>query len=64
MRRASSYTGGECEDSHFAAQMLQEAGVPADRLAVYTGGISEWEAKRLPIETGARNSGILRNHQP
>ena len=52
--------GGECEDSHFAAQLLREAGIPAEQLFVYAGGITEWDGGRLPIETGARKSGNLR----
>jgi rhodanese-related sulfurtransferase len=56
--------GGECEDSHFAAQLLQDAGIPAGQLFVYAGGISEWDARRLPVETGARKSGILRERKP
>jgi rhodanese-related sulfurtransferase len=57
-------TGGECEDSHFAAQLLQDAGVAPERLAIYSGGITEWEAKRLPIEVGQRRSGSLRDAKP
>ena len=54
--------GGECEDSEFAAIMLREAGVPREALFVYAGGITEWKANRLPVETGVRGSGEL--HQP
>jgi rhodanese-related sulfurtransferase len=57
-------TGGECEDSHFAAELLREAGVPATNLAVYRGGIAEWEAARLPIETGPRGSGEIKPPLP
>ncbi len=57
-------TGGECEDSHFAAQLLREAGVPAGSLTVYTGGITEWEATRLPVETGPRRSGEMKAARP
>ena len=56
--------GGECEDSHFAAQLLKDAGVPAESLAVYAGGMTEWDGKRLPVETGARKSGNLREGKP
>jgi rhodanese-related sulfurtransferase len=56
--------GGECEDSHFAAQLLQEAGVPPERVSVYAGGITEWRLKGLPVETGARKSGTLRISNP
>ncbi len=50
-------TGGECEDSEFTAVMLKEAGIPADRLAVYGGGIHAWKEHGMPLETGARGSG-------
>jgi rhodanese-related sulfurtransferase len=49
--------GGECEDSHFAAQLLREAGVSPDVLSVYAGGMTEWKARQLPVETGGRKSG-------
>jgi len=52
-------TGGDCEDSEFAALFLRDAGVPADRLRVYVGGLEEWREAGLPIELGARRSGIL-----
>jgi rhodanese-related sulfurtransferase len=52
--------GGECEDSLFAAIVLREAGLPGERLFVYEGGFSEWTTNGLPVETGERNSGILR----
>lgn len=52
--------GGECEDSEFAARMLKDdIKIPADKLFVYGGGITEWEAKHLAIETGDRNSGKI-----
>ena len=57
-------TGGDCEDSEFAAIMLAQAGIPADRLFIYTGGIDEWTARKLPVETGARGSGVLREGPP
>jgi rhodanese-related sulfurtransferase len=50
-------TGGDCEDSEFAAIALRDAGVPAERLFVYGGGITEWKASGLPMETGQQNSG-------
>ena len=52
--------GGDCEDSQFAAITLREAGISGVKLFVYAGGFSEWTATGLPVETGARNSGILR----
>lgn len=52
--------GGACEDSEFAAVMLREAGVPRERLFVFPGGLAEWTAGRLPLESGARGSGAIR----
>jgi len=51
--------GGECEDSHFAAMTLRDAGVPADRIGVYSAGITSWEKRGYPIETGDRGSGVI-----
>lgn len=51
--------GGECEDSEFATIMLRDAGVPRESLFVYVGGITEWKASGLPVETGVRRSGQL-----
>ena len=51
--------GGQCEDSEFAAIMLRDAGVRRESLFVYAGGIAEWMARHLPIETGGRNSGRI-----
>jgi rhodanese-related sulfurtransferase len=53
-------TGGKCEDSEFAALALLDAGMPADKLSVYVGGINEWTAAKLPLETGARKSGLMK----
>lgn len=52
-------TGGNCEDSEFAALMLAEIGIPKEKLAVFVGGIKEWKAAGLKVETGARKSGVL-----
>jgi len=58
-------TGGECEDSESAALFLRDsAGVPGAKLFVYAGGMTEWEAAGLPVESGPRNSGNLRNPVP
>ncbi|MBN2505898.1 MAG: rhodanese-like domain-containing protein [Verrucomicrobia bacterium] len=56
--------GGDCEDSEFAALLLRDAGVPPERILVYSGGFSEWEAAGWPVETGARDSGALRRTLP
>lgn len=50
-------TGGDCEDSELTALLLRDGGVPNGKLFVYSGGITEWDAKKEPIEAGARNSG-------
>ncbi len=49
--------GGDCEDSEFAALILRDTGVPRENLFVYPGGVSEWSATGMPVETGARGSG-------
>jgi rhodanese-related sulfurtransferase len=54
-------TGGKCEDSEFAAGTLLEAGIPAAKISVYIGGITEWTAAKLPLETGTRKSGMLKS---
>jgi rhodanese-related sulfurtransferase len=51
--------GGACDDSLQTAIFLRDAGIPRERLFIYAGGIAEWQAKRLPVETGARKSGSI-----
>jgi rhodanese-related sulfurtransferase len=46
--------GGDCDDSVSAAVFLKNVGIPAGKIFVCGGGITEWEAKHLPVETGAR----------
>lgn len=53
-------SGGDCEDSEFAAILLRESGVTNEKLFIYVGGIKDWEAAGLPVELGERNSGQLR----
>jgi rhodanese-related sulfurtransferase len=53
--------GGNCEDSEFAAVTLSQAGVPANRLFVFPGGIAEWTTNGLPLEVGPRKSGDVRS---
>jgi rhodanese-related sulfurtransferase len=53
-------TGGHCEDSEFAAITLMEAGIPAQKIAVYLGGITEWVARKKPVEEGDRKSGVVK----
>ena len=53
--------GGECEDSEFTAVTLVQIGIPSEKVFVFAGGIKEWEAKKLPVETGGRKSGNIRN---
>lgn len=54
-------TGGSCEDSEFAAIMLRDAGVPRDKLFVYTGGITEWINSGRSVEVGSRQSGAIKS---
>lgn len=56
-------TGGDCEDSEFAAMMLRDMGVPGANLHVYLGGFADWSTNNLPIEVGERLSGNLRNNE-
>ena len=56
--------GGDCDDSETAALLLKDVGIPSQKLFVYEGGITEWTNNRLPIETGARNSGERHNMNP
>ena len=53
--------GGDCDDSETAAVLLRDVRIPNQKLLVYGGGITEWTADGLPVETGGRNSGNLRN---
>ena len=57
-------SGGDCEDSEFAAVALQEAGIPADRLGVYGGGMADWQTNGMPVEVGPRGSGQMREAKP
>ena len=57
-------TGGDCDDSESAALFLRDHGVPAAKLFIYGGGMTNWEAARLPVESGARDSGSVRNPAP
>ena len=53
--------GGDCDDSESAALLLRDVGIANQKLFVYGGGITEWTTNGLPVETGERNSGNLRN---
>lgn len=57
-------TGGDCEDSEFAAIFLRDAGIPKEKLFVYAGGINEWNTNGLPVEVGGRKSGNFRPAKP
>ena len=51
-------TGGDCEDSEFAALFLRDsAQIPGEKLFVFAGGWTEWTERGLPMETGGRKSG-------
>jgi rhodanese-related sulfurtransferase len=56
-------TGGDCEDSQFAATLLAQAGVPKNKLSIYAGGISDWRTNGLPVEIGERHSGNIQGGQ-
>ncbi len=56
--------GGECEDSELAALMLRDLGVPSRSLFVFAGGITEWTAHGMPVETGSRRSGVFIPSKP
>lgn len=56
--------GGDCEDSEFAALALKDAGISAERLVVYGGGIKDWTEGGLPIEVGPRGSGNVTGGTP
>ncbi len=56
--------GGDCEDSESAALFLMGMGADPQRLRVYAGGITEWRARGMPVERGARNSGDLEESTP
>jgi rhodanese-related sulfurtransferase len=49
--------GGECEDAEYAALLLQQAGIPSQKIFVYGGGYEDWSAHHLPLEQGARDGG-------
>ena len=57
-------TGGDCEDSEFAAITLTGAGLAREKLFIYTGGVTEWKASGQALETGARRSGQLLGGKP
>jgi len=49
--------GGDCEDADSTAILLTNAGIPKQKIFVYGGGFTDWTEQRLPVETGARDSG-------
>ena len=55
--------GGECDDSENTAIFLRDAGIPKERLFVYSGGMEDWTTRHMPIESAARNSGSIRNNK-
>lgn len=56
-------SGGRCEDAELAASLLEQAGVPRERLVIYVGGFNEWLARGQPVEppqaggSGGKESG-------
>jgi rhodanese-related sulfurtransferase len=57
-------SGGACEDSEFAAATLQSFLPDPSVLCVYLGGIEEWKARGMPVESGARGSGQITGGAP
>ena len=57
-------TGGNCEDSEFAALALIQTGVPKERLTVFLGGITEWTNHAQPIETGLGRTATPGSEKP
>ncbi len=57
-------TGGDCEDSEFAAIFLRDAGIPKDKLFVYGAGMTGWTTNEQPVEIGGRKSGNFRAAKP
>jgi len=51
--------GGDCDDSQSAALLLRDVGIANQKLFIYGGGMPDWIAHGLPVETGSRNSGNL-----
>jgi rhodanese-related sulfurtransferase len=49
---------------YYPDKYLADRGVPAAKLFIYGGGMTNWEAGRLPVESGARDSGSIRNPAP
>ena len=56
--------GGDCEDSESAALFLLGLGADPERIRVFTGGITEWTGRGMPLEQGARNSGVMLDKTP
>jgi rhodanese-related sulfurtransferase len=48
--------GGECEDAEYAALLLEQAGIPNQKVFVYGGGYEDWSAHHLPLEQGSKES--------
>ena len=57
-------TGGDCEDSEYAAITLRDVGIPKEKLFVYGGGMTEWITNGLPVEVGGRKSGSFIHPKP
>ena len=46
--------GGDCEDSESAALFLLGLGADPERIRVFTGGITEWTERGMPLEQGSQ----------
>ncbi len=56
--------GGDCDDSLTAAGLLLDIGITGAKISIYGGGMTEWPATGLPVETGAQNSGLMQKAAP
>ena len=54
--------GGDCDDSVSAAILLRDVGINSAKLFIYAGGISDWIARGLPVESGGGAGGGALNN--
>jgi rhodanese-related sulfurtransferase len=59
--------GGDCDDSVYTADLLRrpdllgrDVAVDPNRIFVYPEGFESWSKAGLPVETGVRGSGIMK----
>lgn len=44
--------GGDCTDSNFVCQDLEDYGVPRERIYLFAGGWTQWRENDMPYEEG------------